>query len=126
MSHQLIIMLQCLPKTKTRIEYNVFQTQFTKLLHLTGKIHEHFLHQIIIMGFFLHILGSSLHVHHDIRHSQAGHSLKHPVVHLTGSDIIDDSYAILLHTLFGYIRPESIDRNDSIRMIPVYDLQSGT
>ena len=119
-------MFQCLSESESRIENDIFHSQVAKLLHFTGEIQENIFYQIIIRRFFLHILGSSLHVHHDIRYSQAGYSLKHPVVHLTGSDIIDDSYAILLHTLFGYIRPESIDRNDSIRMIPVYDLQSGT
>ena len=126
MRHQFIIMLQCLTEPESRIEDDILHSQITKLLHFTGKIQENFLYQILIMRFFLHTLRSSLHMHHNIRYSQFGYCCKHPVIHLTGCYIIDNSNSVFLHTAFCHLRPKCIYGNDSLRMIPVQDFQPGT
>ena len=107
MCHQFIIMLQRFSESESRIENDIFHSQVAKLLHFTSEIQENVFNQVIIRRLFLHTLGSSLHMHHNIGHSQVGNCLKHPMVHFTGSYVINNSNSIIFHTFF-YCEYESL------------------
>ena len=62
-------MVKCLTKTKARIEDKILRSHLTQAVHLLSKVGHHLLHQVIVMGIELHVLGRSLHVHHHIGHT---------------------------------------------------------
>ena len=62
----------------------------------------------------LHVLGSALHVHHDIGDVQTSYGVEHPFVHLSARNVIDESCAVFFHTHGGHVCPECIDGNDGL------------
>ena len=114
MGHQLVIMLQRLAKAEARVEHDILHTQVAQLLYLAGKVQEDLTQQVVVVRMLLHVLGCSLHMHHDVGDIQFGYRTEHVGIHLTRRDVVDDSHAILFDTHPRHICPKGIDRHDGI------------
>ena len=122
--HQLVVVLQRLAEAEAGVEDEVVHPHVVQTVDAFGKIDEHLTHQAVVVGGVLHGLRRTLHVHHDVGHLQAGDRVEHPLVHGSGSNVVDDADSIVADAAFCHIRPEGVDRNDGIGALLTHDAQS--
>ena len=115
--HQLIVVCQSLTETEAGIQNNIIKTFGIQASDPICQKFPYFFYDTFIMRIFLHRLWSPLDMHHDVRHTGPGHIIKHPLIHRSSRNIVHDNRSLSSDDFFGYFCPESIDRNDRLRIM---------
>src|SRR5574344_1297411 len=125
LSHQAIVVVECLAKTESGVENDVLHSQVAQLLYLLCESHEH----LLDIGF---------HRHQYVGHSKSRHHAEHVRIVALGPSqglvdntryaafrhIVHYSHTIFLHRHACHVGAEGVNRYNGVGLLATQDLQS--
>ena len=118
MTQYLVVLVEGLAETISRVEDDVLSAEIAKALHLISEV----LH---------HRLEGGLHGHEDVRHLQLCYSLKHvaflvyrgvdDACDASLGNVVDDVRSKLLHATARHARTIRVDGNDGVGLLSSHD-----